>query len=363
MSAPPSPADHRRAELLRIASRTFAVGIERLPARLREPVQTAYLLLRVSDYLEDSETLPEVRKVALLRAWADALDAEAPSRSTSHPGATPDPGAVFEAAAAGASSAPGPAASDFGTLLGAVDEETPDAAVAREYALVLQALRALPEPRRGIVQRHVGDTTRGMARWVERGPDFEDEADLDDYMHEVAGRVGWLLTDLFAAESAEVATDRARMNDLGRSFGLGLQTVNVLRGLHQDHHRGWLYVPRTWLRDAGLSGPELFEPAYRQQALAVLERLTSKAARHLDDAVHYTLALPRRLHGVRVFCALPLFFALRTLALTRSNPDVFTREVKMTRPEVARIVARTQLLAWSNTWVRGAAARLSRPGR
>jgi hypothetical protein len=43
-----------------------------------------------------------------------------------------------------------------------------------------------------------------MARWAIRGPDIETEADLDDYMHEVAGRVGYLITGLFSLFSERV---------------------------------------------------------------------------------------------------------------------------------------------------------------
>ncbi|MYK68472.1 MAG: hypothetical protein F4020_02595 [Gammaproteobacteria bacterium] len=41
-------------ELLVASSRTFAVGIRILPEPLRTEVTVAYLLLRVSDYLEDN---------------------------------------------------------------------------------------------------------------------------------------------------------------------------------------------------------------------------------------------------------------------------------------------------------------------
>jgi farnesyl-diphosphate farnesyltransferase len=52
--------------MLELVSRTFALGIEQLPARLREPITVAYLLLRVSDYLEDNLEMPTGRKIELL---------------------------------------------------------------------------------------------------------------------------------------------------------------------------------------------------------------------------------------------------------------------------------------------------------
>jgi len=50
-------------DLLRTASRTFALGIERLPGTLCEATTIAYLLLRVSDYLEDNEEMETDQKV------------------------------------------------------------------------------------------------------------------------------------------------------------------------------------------------------------------------------------------------------------------------------------------------------------
>src|SRR4051812_20578281 len=61
-------------ELLHAASRTFAVGIDLLPEPLRAEIEVAYLLLRVSDYLEDNESMEAPRKAALLEGWARVLE-------------------------------------------------------------------------------------------------------------------------------------------------------------------------------------------------------------------------------------------------------------------------------------------------
>jgi len=62
--------------LLRITSRTFALGIERLPHILCEAATVAYLLLRVSDYLEDNEEMRADEKVTWLNSWVNILRAE-----------------------------------------------------------------------------------------------------------------------------------------------------------------------------------------------------------------------------------------------------------------------------------------------
>lgn len=308
-------------ELLVRSSRTFAVGIGILPEPLRREITVAYLLLRVSDYLEDNQELENVDKIALLKSWDRALGG-------------------------------GSGRQDLVARLGTAEEHTPDASVARNAGTVLDALNRLSPQAREILVRNVGESSLGMARWTERGSVFRTEADLDDYMHEVAGRVGHLLTELFTLRLSGVGATRDRMMDLGREFGLALQTVNVIRGLHEDRDRGWVYVPAEFLPGGSTVAPaELFEPRNRQAALHALARLVKKAGRHLASAQAYIRLIPRRHHGVRIFCMLPLFFAVRTLALSRDNPDVLDRETKMTRPEVVAITRNARICGFSNAWI------------
>jgi farnesyl-diphosphate farnesyltransferase len=317
-------------ELLHAASRTFALGIDLLPDPLRREIEVAYLLLRVSDYLEDNERMPAREKVALLERWARVLGGEEPVDA-------------------------------LADSLARVPDETPDALVARNTGQVHEALTGLRSPSREILIRHVRDSTLGMARWAHRGPDIQTEDDLDDYMHEVAGRVGWLLTELFARRITGVESERQEMMRLGREFGLALQTVNVIRGLHGDWERGWVFIPRTFV--PGERDPhDLFAPGGRDREteLAILNRLVPKAERHLEAARHYIARIPPAERGIRLFCLLPYLFAVRTLAISRKNPRVFHEETKIGRAEVKRIVFWTRLFGRSDRWVGWYARRLAR---
>jgi farnesyl-diphosphate farnesyltransferase len=321
-------------ELLHAASRTFAIGIDLLPEPLRAEVEVAYLLLRVSDYLEDNVSMEPRRKAQLLSLWAEVLRGGAPVDALERE-------------------------------VGEVREGGPDALVARNLRQVHRALLGLARAdARRVIQQHVRDSTVGMARWTERGPSIADEADLDDYMHEVAGRVGWLLTELFALGIPQVARRKEEMMHLGREFGLGLQTVNVIRGLHSDWERGWVYIPRTFLEGSDVLASEIFrDPRSPELEAAVLARIARKAERHLAAARSYILSLPTRHHGVRLFCLLPYLFAVRTVTLSRGHLSVFREEVKVTRPEVRGIVRAARLLGWSNTWISWYARRLAVPAR
>jgi farnesyl-diphosphate farnesyltransferase len=306
--------------LLRTVSRTFAIGIERLPGILSEATTIAYLLFRVSDYLEDSEELEADQKVELLNLWVNILREEQPVETLTQ-------------------------------QISHVVTTNPDALVAQQAKEVLQHLRSLPIAVQEIIIRHVIHTTQGMSRWTQKGPHVADENEMDDYMFEVAGRVGYLLTQLFAWYSVTIRRREKEMMPLAREFGLGLQTVNVIRGLREDFERGWVYVPAKYLHDQGLTKEQLFDAQHRERALQVLDMLTEKAERHLQQALKYIKSMPWWLHGIRLCCIFPLMFAIRTLAVCRRNAKVFESEAKITRNEVNKIVFDTTMWGWSNLWL------------
>lgn len=310
-------------DLLRMASRTFAIGIEQLPGVLCDAGTVAYLLLRVSDYLEDNEDMPAQKKIELLNLWAEVLN-----------GNTKVADLISEL-----------------QQLQIVDTANPDAVVAQHAEDILERLALLPKEVREIITQHVINSTRGMAHWVARGPQVIDEADLDDYMFEVAGRVGYLLTHLFAWYSLSIRIQIKELLPLAREFGLALQTVNVIRGLRKDYERGWVFVPKKFLAAVNLTAQELFQPENRAEAIKVLDMLADKAERHLHVALTCVKSLPPWQHRIRLACIFPLMFAIRTLAISRRNADVFKDEAKITREEVKRIVKDATLWGWSNIWL------------
>ncbi len=307
-------------DLLRITSRTFAIGIERLPRILCDATTVAYLLLRVSDYLEDNHEMEPDEKIKLLNLWVNILRGEAKVD---------------------------------GLLARVADADTsdPDAIVTQHAREILLHLAEFPEQVREIIVEHVIQSTLGMARWTERGPHLNDESDMDDYMFEVAGRVGYLVTQLFAWYSLTIRIKSKEIMPLAREFGLALQTVNIIRGLREDYERGWLYVPKNFLDVVKLSPQQLFQPEHRAEALKVLDILTEKAERHLANAMKYVKSLPWWQHGIRLGCIFPLMFAIRTLAVSRRNALVFESEAKITRDDVKKIVMDSTLWGWSNLWL------------
>jgi farnesyl-diphosphate farnesyltransferase len=188
-----------------------------------------------------------------------------------------------------------------------------------------------------------------MARWALRGDDFPDEAALDAYMFEVAGRVGLLLTDLFTAHSPGVRARATSLQEAAVSFGLGLQTVNVIRGLHEDPNRGWIFIPRALLPgEGGIRDPRTLDPDAQAQ---ILDFLVRKAGRHIADALTYCQSLPRWARGIRIFCIIPALLAARTAQQSHGNEAVFREPVKVSRSDVGGIVLRARFLFFSNGWL------------
>ena len=322
-----------RWNLLQLTSRTFYLSIRSLPAEIGDSLCLAYLMLRVSDYLEDTTALTPAEKVRLLDLWQKVIDGN------------------------------GRAAELERSIRRYPSTQEDDYQAAIQAGGILQQVRALPEELGDTIVFHVRRSTYGMARWVSRGPRIETESDMDDYMHEVAGRVGYLSTEVFAYHSPKIRARLHRLMPLARETGLALQTVNIIRGLRKDFDRGWIYVPESFCRQAGISREQLFDPCYRTEALAVLNRLVAKADRHLQAALSYVQLLPRTLYRIRLACIWPMLLAVRTVAISDANPDVFNGDVKMARSEVKHIVRCSTLCGWSNRWIASYARRLRAPLR
>src|SRR5262245_38580677 len=102
--------------------------------------------------------------------------------------------------------------------------------------------------------------------------------DLERYCYYVAGTVGGLLTSLFLPEVPEDAGWPLRMapaereaflRDRAKSFGLGLQLVNIVKDVASDLERGDCFLPEALAEAHGVPLDRLLDPAYRKNGLAV----------------------------------------------------------------------------------------------
>ena len=322
-------------QLLQEVSRTFALTIPQLPPQLRRTVSNAYLLCRTVDTIEDEPDLDAAAK----QAWCERFQAVVSGDEPVEP---------------------------FARQLGAALGRATPAAEHRLVALaprVVAITRGLAPTERRAIERCLQIMATGMAEFQNRDDrlGLPDMAALDRYCYVVAGVVGEMLTDLFAAHDPRVAERREQLMGLAVRFGQGLQMTNILKDVWDDLARGECWLPRSVFEAAGVDLHQL-DPARPEPGFAApLEQLVAVAHGHLAAALDYTLLIPPRQRGVRHFCLWALGMALLTLRRITEHPDYRSGQaVKISRRSVRLTAAASRAVGGSNTALRLLFAALAR---
>jgi phytoene synthase len=201
-------------ELLRNGSRTFHMASMVLPWRIRAPASAIYAFCRVAD---DAIDLCEGgrRRVQALERLEMRLD----------------------------------------RIYAGKPLNTPiDRAVARTVQ-VFEMPRALPAA-----------LIEGL-RWDAEERRYDDLSGVHDYAARVAGSVGAMMAVLMGVRDPSAL---ARAADLG----VGMQLSNIARDVGEDARAGRIYLPLSWLREAGID-PEAFlaNPRFTPELGEVVQRL------------------------------------------------------------------------------------------
>ena len=107
--------------------------------------------------------------------------------------------------------------------------------------------------------------------WDAEGRSYETLSDLRAYAARVASTVGVATTLLMGVRSGAAL---ARAADLG----VAMQLTNIARDVGEDARAGRLYLPRTWMRDAGFNPDAwLAEPVFDDRLAKVINRQLSAA--------------------------------------------------------------------------------------
>ncbi|MEZ4272537.1 MAG: phytoene/squalene synthase family protein [Myxococcota bacterium] len=321
-------------DILPQVSRTFALNIRVLSRELRHATAAAYLLCRILDTVEDAAKFPVERKSALL------LEGAALIRS----GFTDDLGLERWVEACKA-----------------VDGKAADLRLLQGTARVVRCLRSLRQPLREAIYASCATMAVGMADFCLRPTEarltpVRDEADLDAYCYIVAGTVGEMLTALFQAGYPGIPQASLQiMHQTAVSFGLALQITNITKDFIQDSKRGTCFIPETILQEAGLDAAAFAGQPPPEAIARVVRRMAIKATGHLDDAMTYTLAIPRRYWRARLFCLWPLMMAVATLQVVCRDTEKLAggESVKIGRDWVKRIIYRSSSRVLSNRLLEG----------
>jgi 15-cis-phytoene synthase len=203
-----------RAKLAQ-GSRTFLAASRILPRRVREPACALYAFCRMADDVVDGQPDP-APAVEQLRQRLAAIYA----------------------------GRPGPELED------------------RAMAAVVH--------RHGIPQAWPEALIEGFA-WDAEGRRYETLHEVQAYAARVAGSVGAMMAALMGVRSPSAL---ARACDLG----VAMQLSNIARDVGEDAAMGRLYLPRQWMREAGLDPDAwLAQPAFNPALARVVQRLLDAA--------------------------------------------------------------------------------------
>jgi farnesyl-diphosphate farnesyltransferase len=324
------------SHLLLQVSRTFALNINVLPGQKRKELLISYLYCRMADTVEDDPFLESAEKDKLLRLFREIFAVEKDQSET-----------------LGAQKI-----EEFVQALPQSWKESDD----WNHILCVYPLWSIQlfwqqdtEVRKEIA-RTIDIMTRGMAQYAERQEkagawmSLDTVQELEEYCYYVAGVVGELITVLFSRSPLVGKKRRKKMEDLSVSFGLALQLTNILKDAEEDHHRGICYLPEELAQKEGISTKDLFLPENLEAGRKVVEHLVDKTWKHLEDALEYTLLLPRLEYRMRLFCLWPLMMAAETLAAIGDGSSTFKKDykVKIDRAQVKKILKKTTLICYSN---------------
>ena len=133
-----------------------------------------------------------------------------------------------------------------------------DRASDRAFARVVETFgvpRALPDA-----------LLEGFA-WDAEGRRYDSIDDLNAYGARVAGSVGAMMTVLMEVRDGPTV---ARATDLG----CAMQLTNIARDVGEDARAGRLYLPMSWMRDAGIEPDQwLRDPRFDDRLAGVISRL------------------------------------------------------------------------------------------
>lgn len=272
---------------IRVGSRSFYAASLLLPGRLRDPAYALYAFCRLSDDAVDAASLSPEGRLAAVGRLRRRLDL------------------VFEG-------------------------RPMDAAADRALAETAARFRLPKGPLEALLEGF---------EWDAEGRAYETISGVRAYGARVAGAVGAMMAALMDARDPERA---ARACDLG----VAMQLTNIARDVGEDARAGRLYLPRAWMREAGLD-PEAFlaAPAHSPALALVVARLLDEADRLYARAEPGIAALPARCRPA-IWAARYLYAGIGD-EVRRNGLDAVSRRAVTTRS--AKLSALTRALAASTT--------------
>lgn len=300
-----SPSLRTCFHFLNETSRSFSAVIQELHPELLVPIALFYLILRGLDTVEDDMTISLDEKDPLLRKFHKVIEKE----GWSYNGC-------------------GPHEKDRELLV--------------QFGNVTEEFRKVKPEYRSIINDVTEKMGNGMADYCNYAEHNKDGVntikDYDLYCYYVAGLVGNGLTRLFV-ESGLANPVLAQRPHLQVSMGLFLQKTNIIRDIKEDLDDKRRFWPKEIWSKHVTNFEDLFKPESKEAALNCSSEMVLNSLHHADECLFYLAGLKEQ--SVFNFAAIPQSMAIATLELVFRNPDIFKKNVKITKGEACRIMTQS----------------------
>ena len=315
-------------KMLPLVSRTFALGISLLKEPVEIQVGVGYLICRITDTIEDTAEVSSDVKSKLLKNVAHNLCKK-----------------------------------DRQEVLDGIKKVFPltqfkgdEYELLHNTNLVMQCFDTFSKEARAIIEKCVLDMASGMAETVckeENGKlnGLKNIEELKEYCYYVAGTVGELLTKLFVLDRKTITPKiHQKLKEREVDFGLGLQMTNILKGIFDDYKRGVVFLPLTLLKQNNFTIETFFKNPNQPDGKQLILDFVEIIRPYMDRAIEYTFYIPEKEKDIRLFCSLPVLFALRTLKLAKENPYLLLKDkpLKISRQEVKDLYKQTKKIVADN---------------
>lgn len=289
-------------EFLDLTSRSFSAVIQELNHELLVPICLFYLVLRGLDTIEDDMTIPLDTKTPYLRDFHQLISKD---------------GWNFDGN--------GPNEKDRELLV--------------HFQYVIEEFKKIKPEYQTVIKDITEKMGNGMADYAHNAEHNTNGVnsikDYELYCHYVAGLVGEGLTRLFVAGNM-ANLQLLQRPDLFESMGQFLQQTNIIRDIREDKDDKRRFWPKeVWSKYVD-DFDDLFKPENREVALQCNSEMVLLALNRASDCLFYLAGMKEQ--SVFNFAAIPQAMAIATLELCFRNPDIFQRNVKITKGQACRLM-------------------------
>jgi 15-cis-phytoene synthase len=106
-----------------------------------------------------------------------------------------------------------------------------------------------------------------------RGTRYGTLKELVFYCYRVAGTVGLMMSHVMGLRD-ETALKHAA------DLGIAMQLTNIARDIREDAAMGRIYLPLSWLQEAGIRFEEIAAPEHREKLAMLTRRMLREADRY-----------------------------------------------------------------------------------